>query len=210
MTNAPVIAVLDYGIGNLRSAQKAFEYVGAKAFLTNEEDFIFSADAIVLPGVGSFGRCITALQDSGLEEVTKAAALDASIGGRPFLGICVGLQMLFSGSEETPGLNGLDIFEGKVSLLSGVEKLPQMQWNSLSAKDHMMFHDTPEDPWVYFVHSYAAPIASNTVATCTYGKEVCAAVAEKNLWATQFHPEKSGETGLQILRNFLHLVEEEV
>ena len=107
-------------------------------------------------------------------------------------------------------MNGLDIFEGKVSLLSGVAKLPQMQWNSLSAKDHMMFHDTPEDPWVYFVHSYAAPLASNTVATCTYGKEVCAAVAEKNLWATQFHPEKSGETGLQILRNFLHLVEEEV
>ncbi|CAI8357159.1 MAG: Imidazole glycerol phosphate synthase subunit HisH [Acidimicrobiales bacterium AG-410-I20] len=207
MTNAPVIAVLDYGIGNLRSAQKAFEHVGAKAFLTNQEDLILNADAIVLPGVGSFGRCITALQDSGLEEITKAAALDASRGGRPFLGICVGLQMLFSGSEETPGLNGLGIFEGKVSLLSDAEKLPQMQWNSLSSKGHMMFHDTREDPWVYFVHSYAAPIASTTVATCTYGQEVCAAVAEKNLWATQFHPEKSGETGLQILRNFLHLAE---
>ena len=205
MTSAPVIAVLDYGIGNLRSAQKALEHLGAKAFLTNQEDLILSADAIVLPGVGSFGRCVTALEDCGLKEITKSAALEASKGGRPFLGICVGLQMLFSGSEETPGLNGLGIFEGNVRLLSNAEKLPQMQWNSLDSKDHAMFRQLSEDSWVYFVHSYAAPIGLHTVATCTYGEEICAAVAQKNLWATQFHPEKSGETGLQVLRNFLRL-----
>ncbi len=113
--------------------------------------------------------------------------------------------MLFSGSEETPGLNGLEIFEGNVRLLSNAEKLPQMQWNSLDFKDHAMFRQLSEDSWVYFVHSYAAPIGLHTVATCTYGEEICAAVAQKNLWATQFHPEKSGETGLQVLRNFLRL-----
>lgn len=205
MTGAPLIAVLDYGIGNLRSAQKALEHLGAEALLTDNEETINRADALVLPGVGSFGRCISALEETGLRELTKAAAQEAAEGGRPFLGICVGLQMLYERSEETPGLEGLGVINGEVELISGVDKLPQMQWNLLKTESHPMFEGNEQESWTYFVHSYAAPINSNTVATCVYGKEVCAAIAKNNLWATQFHPEKSGKVGLQILENFVSL-----
>ncbi|HJP16928.1 MAG TPA: imidazole glycerol phosphate synthase subunit HisH [Acidimicrobiales bacterium] len=206
MTEIPLIAVLDYGIGNLRSAQKALESLGAEARLTSEVESISAADAVVLPGVGSFGRCISALEESGLKDLTRLVAEQATEGGRPFLGICVGLQMLYEGSEEAPGLQGLGVIGGEIQRLSTAEKLPQMQWNSLKTQNHAMFDGNQEESWAYFVHSYAAPISSNTIATCTYGEEVCAAIAKSNLWATQFHPEKSGKVGLQILRNFLSLV----
>ena len=114
--------------------------------------------------------------------------------------------MLYEGSEEAPGLQGLGVIGGEIQRLSTAEKLPQMQWNSLKTQNHAMFDGNQEESWAYFVHSYAAPISSNTIATCTYGEEVCAAIAKSNLWATQFHPEKSGKVGLQILRNFLSLV----
>ena len=205
MTGAPLIAVLDYGIGNLRSAQKALEHLGAEALLTDNEETINQADALVLPGVGSFGRCISALEETGLRELAKTAAQEAAEGGRPFLGICVGLQMLYERSAETPGLEGLGVIDGEVELVSDVEKLPQMQWNLLKTETHPMFEGNEQKSWAYFVHSYAAPISSNTVATCIYGEEVCAAIAENNLWATQFHPEKSGKVGLQILENFIAL-----
>jgi len=205
VTGTPLIAVLDYGIGNLRSAQKALEHLGAEALLTDNEETINQADALVLPGVGSFGRCISALEETGLRELAKTAAQEAAEGGRPFLGICVGLQMLYERSAETPGLEGLGVIDGEVELVSDVEKLPQMQWNLLTTETHPMFEGNEKKSWAYFVHSYAAPISSNTVATCIYGEEVCAAIAENNLWATQFHPEKSGKVGLQILENFIAL-----
>jgi glutamine amidotransferase len=196
------LAVLDYGIGNLRSAQKALEHVGADARLTADLADIDAADAVVLPGVGAFGACVDALESSGLGEV----ALSVIAEGRPFLGICVGMQLLYATSDEDPAHKGLAVFDRGIHLLSGDVKRPQMQWNRLviapDAVDHPMFAGI-EDPWVYFVHSYAAEGGPEVVATCDYGGPVTAAVARDNVWATQFHPEKSAATGLAILANFL-------
>jgi len=196
------LAVLDYGIGNLRSAQKALEHVGADARLTADLAEIDAADAVVLPGVGAFGACVDALDSSGLGEV----ALSVIAEGRPFLGICVGMQLLYATSDEDPAHKGLAVFDRGIHLLSGDVKRPQMQWNRLvvapDAEEHPMFAGI-EDPWVYFVHSYAAEGGPEVVATCDYGGPVTAAVARDNVWATQFHPEKSAATGLSILANFL-------
>ena len=203
----PVVAVLDYGIGNLRSAQKALDRVGADARLTADPSEIASAAGVVLPGVGAFGRCTEALDASGLTETARVAATDAIAGGRPFLGICVGLQLLYTGSDESPGVEGLDVVEGRVCALSDAVKRPQMQWNRLDhVVGHPLFSGIDEEAWVYFVHGYAAPVGPATVATCEYGSTVCAAVASGNLWATQFHPEKSGDAGLQVLQNFVEAV----
>ena len=200
----PLVAVLDYGIGNLRSAQKALERVGADARLTADPELVTRADGVVLPGVGAFGRCVEALASSGLTGVATDAALQAADGGRPFLGICVGLQLLYEGSWECPDVRGLGVMDGRVELLSGDVKRPQMQWNRLEPRaGHAMFEGLGDEPWMYFVHSYAPPVGPDTVATCRYGDEVCAAIARGNLWACQFHPEKSGDTGLRILSNFV-------
>ena len=200
----PLVAVLDYGIGNLRSAQKALERVGADARLTADPELVARADGVVLPGVGAFGRCVEALASSGLTGVATDAALRAADGGRPFLGICVGLQLLYEGSWECPDVRGLGVMDGRVELLSGDVKRPQMQWNRLEPRvDHAMFEVLGGEPWTYFVHSDAPPVGPDTVATCRYGDEVCAAIARGNLWACQFHPEKSGDTGLRILSNFV-------
>jgi glutamine amidotransferase len=196
------LAVLDYGIGNLRSAQKALEHVGADARLTSDLADIDAADAVVLPGVGAFGACVDALAASGLGEV----ALSVIAEGRPFLGICVGMQLLYATSDEDPAHKGLAVFDRGIHLLSGDVKRPQMQWNRLviapGAEEHPMFAGI-DDPWVYFVHSYAAEGGPEVVATCDYGGPVTAAVARDNVWATQFHPEKSAAAGLSILANFL-------
>ena len=199
------IAVLDYGIGNLRSAQKAFEHVGARAKLTADLGEINAADAVVLPGVGAFGACMDALEASGLDCV----AVDAIDSLRPFLGICVGMQLLYAGSDETPGRAGLGIFDRRIHLLDDSVKRPQMQWNRLepTVPDHPMFRGI-DDPWMYFVHSYAAEGGPEVIATCDYGGPVTAAVARDNVWATQFHPEKSAADGLAVLRNFCEWVEE--
>jgi glutamine amidotransferase len=203
------LAVLDYGIGNLRSAQKAFEHVGADARLTADLAEIDAADAVVLPGVGAFGACVDALDASGLGQV----ALSVIAEGRPFLGICVGMQLLYATSDEDPSHRGLAVFDRGIHLLSGDVKRPQMQWNRLviapDARDHPMFAGI-DDPWVYFVHSYAAEAGPEVVATCDYGGPVTAAVARDNVWATQFHPEKSAATGLAILSNFLRWAEGDV
>ena len=200
----PLVAVLDYGIGNLRSAQKALERVGADARLTADPELVARADGVVLPGVGAFGRCVEALASSGLTGVATDAALRAADGGRPFLGICVGLQLLYEGSWECPDVRGLGVMDGRAELLSGDVKRPQMQWNRLEPRaDHAMFEGLGDEPWMYFVHSYAPPVGPDTLATCRYGDEVCAAIAKGNLWACQFHPEKSGDTGLRILSNFV-------
>lgn len=203
MTNdvRPLVAVLDYGIGNLRSAQKALERVGADARLTADGGLIADADAVVLPGVGAFGACMDALRDCRLDEVAVAAAND----DRPFLGVCVGMQMLYEGSEESPDAVGLGVLPGRLRLLPDTVKRPQMQWNLVDVRRPSQLFATVEDPvWLYFVHSYAADAdGESVIATCDYGGPVAAAVERDGLWATQFHPEKSGTVGLELLRGFV-------
>lgn len=195
-----MIAVLDYGIGNLRSAEKALQHVGADAALVSDPVAASAADAVVLPGVGSFGRCMAALRSSGLDRV----ALDAVAEGKPFLGICVGMQMMYEGSDESPDVAGLGLLPGRVRLLPEGVKRPQMQWNVLrvTRPDCPILEGLGAEPWMYFVHSYAAPRGGDVVAACDYGGPVVAAVGRDRMWATQFHPEKSGVSGLRLLANF--------
>lgn len=202
MQSRPRIAVLDYGIGNLRSAQKALARVGADAALTADPGEVAAADGVVLPGVGAFGRCAEALRAAGLEPVVH----DAVASGRPFLGICIGMQLLYEGSEEAPGVPGLGVLPGTVGLLTDAVKRPQMQWNTLAVHRPSPLLAALADPaWVYFVHSYAAadPTSPDVVATCDYGGPVVAAVERGNVAATQFHPEKSGANGLRVLGGFV-------
>ncbi len=198
----PLVAVLDYGIGNLRSAQKALERVGADARLTADLDVIAAADGVVLPGVGAFGRCMEALHASGLSEPARVAAAS----GRPFLGICIGMQLLYDGSEEDPGVSGLGILPGTVRWLPATVKRPQMQWNRLDVvRPGALLADLPDPAWMYFVHSFhPVPADPGTVvATCDYGGPVTAAVEAGNVAATQFHPEKSGRDGLALLAGWV-------
>ena len=198
--DAPLIAVLDYGIGNLHSAHKGFAAVGGDTRLTADHGLIADADGVVLPGVGAFGPCMRALDTSGL----VGAALDRIEAGVPFFGICVGMQMLYANSEESPGVDGLGVFAESIERIPEGVKHPQMQWNVLEPRgDHPMFASLPAEAWMYFVHSYAAADSSDVIATCDYGGPVTAAAAKDNVWAAQFHPEKSGRNGLQILRNFV-------
>src|SRR5439155_2632969 len=192
-----VIAVLDYGIGNLRSAEKALQKVGADARLVTSPAEAEGATGVVLPGVGAFGRCMEALRETGLAEV----AVDAVEAGTPFLGICVGMQLLYEGSEETPGANGLGVLPGTVRTLPDGVKRPQMQWNTLQvSRQTPLLAGLGDAPWMYFVHSYAPEVDGDVVATCDYGGPVAAVVERDRLWATQFHPEKSGAAGLALLR----------
>jgi imidazole glycerol-phosphate synthase subunit HisH len=201
-TDRPLVAVLDYGIGNLRSAQKGLERAGADARLTDDPGLIDDAAAVVLPGVGAFGRCMEALHRTGLAD----RAVEAASSDRPFLGICVGMQLLYEGSEETPGTPGLGILPGEVVWLPPTVKRPQMQWNVLSMeRPSPLFEGLPDPAWVYFVHSYAAAPSADTIATCDYGGPVVAAVERGNVLATQFHPEKSGDTGIALLANFVSM-----
>ncbi|HEX8581137.1 MAG TPA: imidazole glycerol phosphate synthase subunit HisH [Acidimicrobiales bacterium] len=199
---APLVAVLDYGIGNLRSAQKALERVGADARLTADERLVDRAAAVVLPGVGAFGRCAEALRDTGLDAVARRAVA----AGAPFLGICIGMQLLYEASEESPGVAGLGVLAGTVRRLPEGVKRPQMQWNVLErvpGRSSGLLAGLGERPWVYFVHSYAPEAGDGVVATCDYGGPVVAAVERDRVWATQFHPEKSGAAGLAVLANFV-------
>jgi glutamine amidotransferase len=194
-----MIAVLDYGIGNLRSAEKGLQRVGADAVLTADAAVAEAADGVVLPGVGAFGSCMEALRQSGLDKVVLQAAERAT----PLLGICVGMQMLYEASDESPGVAGLGVLSGTLRLLPDGVRRPQMQWNRLEvARRCALFDGLGAEPWVYFVHSYAAPLSEDVVATCDYGGPVVAAVARGSVWATQFHPEKSGPVGLRLLANF--------
>lgn len=199
----PLVAVLDYGIGNLRSAQKALEHVGADARLTADHGLIADAAAVVLPGVGAFGACVAALQSSGLHDT----AIEAAGDHRPFLGICVGMQLLFEGSDEAPEAHGLGVFPGRTRLLPAGVKRPQMQWNRLEVRRETPLLTAAENgAWMYFVHSYAAETEPEFVtATCDYGGDLCAMVGRPGCWATQFHPEKSARAGLAMLRSFVGL-----
>ena len=199
----PLVAVLDYGIGNLHSAQKALERGGADARLTSDPGLIADADGVVLPGVGAFGACMDALREVGLE-VPVHVAVES---GRPFLGICVGMQMLFTKSEEDEQAAGLDVIPGTVKWIPVGPKIPQMQWNLLDIEkpDDPMLQGLGDDPYVYFVHSlHGVPDESEVVAaTVEYGVTLNAAFRLDNVFAVQFHPEKSSTPGLRLLSNFV-------
>ena len=196
-------AIIDYGAGNLRSVQKACEFVGAQADITSDPNAIAAADHVILPGVGAFGDCMNSLRRNGLTDVIH----QVTERGTPFLGICLGMQLLFDSSEESPGISGLGIFPGKIIKIPQQEgfKIPHMGWNSLNfRKASPIFAGLPEHPFVYFVHSYymqpddPAVIAADT----EYCGVLPVALSRGNIFATQFHPEKSGDIGLQILQNF--------
>jgi len=200
---APLIAVLDYGIGNLHSAQKALERSGADARLTADPGLIADAAGVVLPGVGAFGACMDALRSVGLEQPAHAAVAS----GRPFLGICVGMQMLFTKSEEDDDAHGLDVIPGTVAWIPPGPKIPQMQWNRLDVRmpDDPMLRGLGDDAYLYFVHSlHGVPDDPAVVAaTVEYGTTLNAAFRLGNVFAVQFHPEKSSRPGLQLLANFV-------
>ena len=198
-----MIAVLDYGAGNLRSVVKAFRFIGCDPVVTADPGELAEASAAVLPGVGAFGDAMACLKKSGLENCVS----DFIDSGRPFLGICLGLQMLFEESEEAPGVPGLGILKGRICRIPETPglKIPHIGWNSLDLKDRGgLFEGLEEHPYVYFVHSYYLKASDRAVVTATaeYGVTIDASVRRGNLFATQFHPEKSGRTGLRMLRNF--------
>jgi glutamine amidotransferase len=204
-----VIAVLDYGIGNLRSAEKALQHLGADAKLVADPDEAASADGMVLPGVGAFGPCASALRATGLDAVAR----DAIARGVPFLGICVGFQLLYEGSEEDPGHRGLGVLSGMVRALPQGVKHPQMQWNQLDRRPGVesgLLRGLDDGSWVYFVHSFAPELTEASTSTCDYGGPVTASAEQGSLWGTQFHPEKSGGVGLAILANFVAACPESV
>ena len=201
-----MIAIIDYGAGNLRSVQKAFEYIGADAIVTSDKKEILTADRVVLPGVGAFGDCVSALRKDGLDE----CIYKITDKGTPFLGICLGLQMLFEASEETPKATGLGIFKGKNVRIpdSPGLKIPHMGWNSVTfPKESPLFDGIEENSFVYFVHSYYMQPEDESIisAVCEYSANLPVALSSNNIHATQFHPEKSGKTGLKILENFIKI-----
>lgn len=201
-----MIAIIDYGAGNILSVQKALNFIGCEAEVTSDASKILAADSAILPGVGSFGDAMDNLKKSGLVSAVKEFAAS----GKPFLGICLGLQILFDKGEESPGVEGLSIFGGEVNRFPSDMglKIPHIGWNSIKYnKDCPIFKGLPENPYVYFVHSYYLNSYDKDVvsAVAEYGIKFHAAVWKDNVFATQFHPEKSGSVGLQILRNFAEL-----
>jgi len=199
-----LIAIVDYGIGNLASVRKAFAKVGAEAKVTSSPDEIAGAEKVVLPGVGAFGKAVEHLAEHGLVEPVSKAIAD----GKPFLGICLGMQLLFEASEEAPGVKGLGLLKGNVKRFEGVPKVPQIGWNEVrQAKSSPLFASIPESAYFYFVHSYyVVPRDSATVlAFADYGGEYAAAVGKDNVCGVQFHPEKSQAWGLALLNNFAKL-----
>ncbi len=197
-----MISIIDYGAGNLQSVEKALCYLGCECAVTSDPQALLAGDGAILPGVGSFGDAMEQLRARGLEQPIREFAAS----GKPFLGICLGLQILFESSEESPGATGLGLLKGKVLRLpkeSGL-KIPHIGWNSLELRSgEPLFAGLPEEPYVYFVHSYYLKAEEDIVtATAEYGAQIHAAVRKGNLMACQFHPEKSGRVGLRILENF--------
>lgn len=205
-----MIAIIDYDAGNIKSVMKAFLHLKEEVVLTRDKETILQADKVVLPGVGSFGDAMANLESFGLVPVIHEVVRQ----GIPLLGICMGLQLLFERSEESPGVAGLGILKGEVLKIprSGELKIPHMGWNSLKLQNGgRLFKNLPEDPYVYFVHSYYLRAEDPKIvkATAQYGVEIHAAVEQGNVFACQFHPEKSSTVGLQILENFALLGREE-
>lgn len=194
--------IVDYGAGNLRSVQNTLEAVEAAYEVTRQPEMVGAAQKIVLPGVGHFGQMMRALDELALRQ----PLFERIHAGVPFLGICAGLQCLFEASDESPDSAGLGIFSGRVKRFNGELRVPHMGWNSLTqTKCARLLAGLPEGVFTYFAHSYYAPVIGATAATCTYMQPYSAVLEQDNIYAVQFHPEKSGEVGLHVIKNFLEL-----
>lgn len=201
-----MIAIIDYDAGNLKSVEKALLSLGEETVITRDPAVIMDADKAILPGVGAFGDAMQNLRNFGLVDVVK----DFAASGKPFLGICLGLQLLFEHSEESPGAEGLGIMKGDILKIPPCEglKIPHMGWNSIKIRENArLFRGIPQDTYVYFVHSYYLKAADEDIvaATTEYSTLIHASVERGNVFACQFHPEKSSTAGLQILKNFSEL-----
>ena len=201
-----MIAIIDYDAGNIKSVEKALKLLGQEAVVTRDHETILGADRVILPGVGAFGDAMGKLEQFGLDKVIHEVVRKNT----PFLGICLGLQLLFESSEESPGVKGLGVLKGEIVRIpeSGGLKIPHMGWNSLRfPRSGRLFAGLPEEPYVYFVHSYylRAEDAGIVTAVTEYGTEIHASVENGNVFACQFHPEKSSDTGIQILKNFVEI-----
>ncbi len=205
-----MVAIIDYDAGNIKSVEKAFQYLGAQTLLTRDPLEIYRADRVVLPGVGAFGDAMGRIREYGLEEIIKEVVKKEV----PFLGICLGQQLLFESSEESEGVTGLGILRGKIISIpdrddkGNTYKIPQIGWNSLEvAENKKLFKGIDGHPYVYFVHSYYLKAEDRDIvaATTDYSVTIDASVESGNVFACQFHPEKSADVGMQILDNFLHI-----
>ena len=204
-----MIAIIDYDAGNLRSVEKALEAIGQEAVVTRDRNEILSSDKVILPGVGSFGDAMGRLNEYGLVN-TIHEVVDS---GKPFLGICLGLQLLFRRSDESDGVEGLSILPGEILRIPDAPgiKIPHIGWNSLKVSEGArLFEGLGENPYVYFVHSFYLEAADSSIVTATteYGTRIHASVEKDNIFACQFHPEKSSRIGLKILRNFVDITKE--
>ena len=201
-----MIAVIDYDAGNIRSVEKALQYLGQDVKITGDPEEILGADKVILPGVGAFGDAMAHIRNRGLDQVIRRVADQ----GTPFLGICLGLQLLFERSDEAPGVSGLGILQGEILKIPDTEglKIPHMGWNALHLQNEgRLFAGVKEHSYVYFVHSYYLKAADETIvkASTEYGTRIHASVEQGNVFACQFHPEKSSDVGLKILKNFVEL-----
>lgn len=204
-----MIAIIDYDAGNIKSVEKAMTYLGQEALITREHDTLLHADKVILPGVGAFGDAMEKLREYGLVSVIEQIVSKDT----PFLGICLGLQLLFEESEETPGVAGLGLLPGRIERIPDCPglKIPHMGWNSIEIRpDSRLFQNVPNQSYVYFVHSYylRAKNPEDVVATTEYSTQIHASVEHNHIFACQFHPEKSSTVGLQILKNFIELKED--
>ena len=197
-----MIGLVDYGAGNLRSVQNTLEALGAAYEVTSSPESVSAAHKLILPGVGHFGQMMRAIDELGL----RHPLLERISAGVPVFGICVGLQCLFQASEESPGINGLSVFPCTVKRFGGEARIPHMGWNTLmKTKPSRLLDGLPETMFAYFAHSYYAPVIQATAATCTYVHQYSAILELGNVYAVQFHPEKSGPAGLRVVKNFLRV-----